>query len=90
MQDTYAVLPQAGEAQLRIFNGFNCNVTVEVSGVDNVTIEPLSFWNAQTLSVDGENAYNVDVHGDGCAVNFNGSINVTEKEVMCNKSLIRT
>jgi solute carrier family 15 oligopeptide transporter 1 len=92
LQDTYAVLPRAGEAQLRIFNGFNCKVAVDVSGVDSVTIEPLSFWQAQTLLVDGESTYDVSGHGDGCDdhVEFRGVISVTEKEVICSKSLIRT
>ncbi|XP_021917359.1 peptide transporter family 1 isoform X3 [Zootermopsis nevadensis] len=82
LQDTYAVLPQSGEAQLRIFNGFNCPVTVDVSEVDRVTIEPLSYWNAQTLSVDGNRVYNVEVHGDGCSdqFEFRGFVNVTENE----------
>jgi solute carrier family 15 oligopeptide transporter 1 len=93
LQDTYAVLPQAGQAQLRIFNGFNCKVAVDVSGVQSGTIEPLNFWQAQSLSVDGEREYKVTVRNDGACYNtfsFEETINVTEKEVICNKSSINT
>jgi hypothetical protein len=93
LQDTYAVLPQAGQAQLRIFNGFNCKVAVDVSGVHSGTIEPLNFWQAQSLSVDGQRAYTVDVRNDGACyetILFKETINVTEKEVIRNKSSINT
>jgi hypothetical protein len=91
LQDTYAVLPEAGQAQLRVFNGFNCRVKVDIPGVDESIIEPLSFWQAPTLSVNGENIYSISVTNDGTCeehLEFQGFVNVTEKQVIFCESLI--
>lgn len=79
LQDTYAVLPQSGEAQLRVFNGFNCQVSFNVSGIASGKIEPLNFWNAPTLSVHGENAFPISI-GSCSNGTFDGYVNVTEMQ----------
>lgn len=83
LEDTYAVLPEAGQAQLRIFNGLNCRVQIDISGVDASTIEPLSFWQAPTLSVNGANTYMINVNSDSTCEEypaFQGSVEVTEEQ----------
>lgn len=88
MQDTYAVLPEAGQAQLRIFNGLNCRVPIDISGVEGSTIEPLSFWQAPTLSVNDVNTYNISVNRDSTCEEypaFHGSVEVTEEQVTFNE-----
>jgi len=94
LQDTYAVLPQNGEAQLRIFNSFNCPVIVGVPGVttDN-KIEHLNFWSAPTLQADGEKIYPLNIRSDvSCSYNFtfDGNVTVTEMQVTKNKYMMRT
>lgn len=79
LQDTYAVLPQNGEAQLRIFNGLNCSATVNGS-----KMEPLDFWKAQNVSVLGEETFHIDIQNNG-ACNYildceECYVNVTEKQ----------
>lgn len=90
LQDTYAVLPQSGQAQLRVFNGLNCTSTVNVSGYAPGEIEPLDFWKAPTLQVDGEKIFPVNIDVGPCSYNFDTTVNVTEKEVTCNKYMLRT
>lgn len=88
LQDTYAVLPEAGQAQLRIFNGLNCRVPIDISGVDASSIEPLSFWQAPTLSVNGVNTYGISVNSDSTCEEypaFLGSVEVTEEQVTFNE-----
>lgn len=87
MQNTYAVLPQNGEAQLRIFNGFNCSVTV-----NGQEVEPLDFWKDQDVSVRGEGTFNINIQQYGTC-NYNISlyedVDVTENQVTCNKYMMR-
>lgn len=91
LQGTYAVLPQAGEAQLRVFNGFNCEVVVNSREVEN-TIGPLNFWYVPISSVDGSKTFNINVSdsGEPCGgnVSFTKNLLVTEKQVT--QLLIRT
>jgi hypothetical protein len=93
LQDTYAVLPQNGEAQLRVFNGFDCRVTVNVSGIGSDKIEPLNFWQAPTIPGSGETIHNITIFGDSsCSQNFilDESVKVTEMQVTCNEYSMRT
>jgi hypothetical protein len=88
LQDTYAVLPEAGQAQLRIFNGLNCKVPIDISGVDAREIEPLDFSQALQLSVNGVNSYMINVNSDLTCEEypaFQGSVEVTEKQVTLNE-----
>jgi hypothetical protein len=86
LQDTYAVLPQNGEAQLRVFNGFNSEVAVDLSGVESGKIDPLNFWQAPTLSVDGESTFELNITCVGCMkTRIEEKVNVTEMQVICNK-----
>jgi len=91
LQNTYAVLPQSGEAQLRVFNGFNCQVSVDFQDI-HYRIEPLGFWKAPTLQADGEEMYHVNINGSLCSKSFDvdENVNVTETKVTCNKYMMRT
>jgi len=91
LQNTYAVVPQTGEAQLRIFNGFNCGGIINVSDIatDN-KIEPLDFWKAPTLQVDGEESFPLYFHSDSCGYDIVKNVTVMEKQVICNKYMLRT
>ena len=94
LQDTYAVLPQNGEAQLRVFNGLNCSGNVSVSGIATDKIKPLDFWKAPTLQeIDGYKTLNVSIHSDSsCSFTFpvDEPVTVTEKQVTCNKYMMIT
>lgn len=92
MQDTYAVLPQNGEAQLRIFNGFNCPVIVDVPGIATHNIESLDFWKAPPLPADGEKIYPVNISNVPCSNNigFYENVAVKEMQVTFNKYVMRT
>jgi len=86
LQDTYAVLPQNGEAQLRVFNGLNCSGSVNVSGIATDRIKPLDFWKAPTLQkIDGYKTLNVGIQSDGpCSFTLpiDEPVNVTEKQAV--------
>jgi len=93
LQNTYAVVPQTGEAQLRVFNGLDCQGSVDVSGIATDDIKPLDFWKAPTLRVHGEKPFPLTIHNDSyCkySINIDGTVDVTEKKVTCNKYMMRT
>ncbi|KAJ4436486.1 hypothetical protein ANN_16517 [Periplaneta americana] len=81
--DTYAVLPQAGEAQLRIYNGFNCSVAIQsdIPGEDKFEIPPLDFWKSEMLAVSDEANYQISGLVDGCGNGLpQGRISVLEHQ----------
>jgi len=81
LQDTYPVLPKTGEAQLRVFNGFNCQGTVDIPGIATGTIKPLDFWKKLNLPVDGEKTFPLNIKDDGqCNYNLSIDVNVTVTE----------
>jgi hypothetical protein len=94
LQDTYAVLPQNGEAQLRVFNGLNCSVNVTASGIATDKIKPLDFWKAPTLqNINEYKTLDVNIYNDSpCNFDFtiDEHVNVTEKQVTCNKYMMIT
>lgn len=93
MQDTYPVLPKNGEAQLRVYNGFNCPASVVLYDFERDTIKPLDFWKAPTVSVDGKKILRIGIHGAGtCSydIHIGQDVNVTEKEVTHSKYMMRT
>ncbi|XP_069688350.1 peptide transporter family 1 isoform X2 [Periplaneta americana] len=83
LEDTYAVLPQAGEAQLRIYNGFNCSVAIQsdIPGEDKFEIPPLDFWKSEMLAVSDEANYQISGLVDGCGNGLpQGRISVLEHQ----------
>jgi hypothetical protein len=94
LQETYPVLPQNGEAQLRVYNGFNCSASVHLYDLKNDSlIKPLDFWKAPTVSADGKETLRIGIIGDSsCSFDFHvaDSLDVTEKEVTCNIYMMRT
>jgi hypothetical protein len=59
--------------------------------VDTSIIEPLSFWQVPTLSINGERSYAINVNSDSTCAGypvFQGNIEVTEQQVTFNESFI--
>lgn len=57
LEKTYAVLPKPNEAQLRIFNGMNCQYTVESNVPTNfrsIVVEPNSYFVDLNIPIDQE------------------------------------
>lgn len=47
LEKTYAVLPKAGEAQIRLFNGLNCDYVIDTNlpvSVQNIRVAPNSYF----------------------------------------------
>jgi hypothetical protein len=94
LQGTYAVLPQNGEAQLRIFNGFDCSGIVNVNGSATGEIEPLDFWKAPTLQkINKHETFHVSISNNSLC-NFDLTTDefviVTEKQVTYSKYMMIT
>lgn len=62
LEDTYAVLPDAGESQLRIFNGLSCsiNVTSSVNSVNGI-IPQLEMLEAKSIETYGTRNFTVNL-----------------------------
>ncbi|CAB3368266.1 Hypothetical predicted protein [Cloeon dipterum] len=71
IKPTEAVLPVAGEAQLRIFNTFNCPLAISgdlVGSSDKFDIAPLELWENLHISAQGNKMFKLRATpGAGCA-----------------------
>lgn len=64
-QGTYAVLPDAGESQLRIFNGLTCNINISSSEVSvNGIVPQLSMLEATNIKTYGTKNFTVNLNID--------------------------
>jgi len=72
LEATYPVLPQAGEAQLRIFNGFACNYTGSLPILNHVplTLGPYGHFEEKHVAIkmDEDNKYAFTFGREGNAV----------------------
>lgn len=59
LEGTYAVLPKAGESQLRIFNGMNCDYSVQtnIPNFAKFDLKAKEMFEERYLSVNGNQAY---------------------------------
>lgn len=59
LEGTYAVLPKAGESQLRIFNGMPCNYTVQtdVPNHANFVLNSMEMFEEKYIAVNGNKSY---------------------------------
>lgn len=51
LEQTYPVLPQAGEAQLRMFNGFPCNYTGNYDGETKIELGPYGYFEEKHIGL---------------------------------------
>lgn len=70
LEGTYAVLPQAGESQLRIFNGMDCEyrITTDIPNHANFVLNSMQLFEEKYIAVYGEKSftYTFDPAGPGC------------------------
>ncbi|XP_053661069.1 peptide transporter family 1-like [Anopheles marshallii] len=59
LESTYAIIPKEGEAQLRIFNGMNCDYRVQSNIPEHAdfTLKSMSMFEEKYLSVKGKATY---------------------------------
>uniref|UniRef100_A0A8D8BXW3 Oligopeptide transporter 1 n=2 Tax=Culex pipiens TaxID=7175 RepID=A0A8D8BXW3_CULPI len=59
LEDTYAVLPKAGESQLRIFNGMNCDYNVQTSLAGHATfvLKAKEMFEEKYVRVNGQQSF---------------------------------
>ncbi|KAL0902567.1 hypothetical protein ABMA27_000405 [Loxostege sticticalis] len=81
---TYGTPVAQGLAQLRVYNGYNCNFTLDLPSYNetNIAIEPLSAY--ERLDIKAEEfldlPYSLQGQGSECAnVNFNGTFLLREE-----------
>ncbi|XP_058054155.1 peptide transporter family 1-like isoform X2 [Anopheles bellator] len=86
LESTYAVLPKAGEGQLRIFNGLECDYLVrsDVPEHADFTLERMSMFEEKYLSVSGSARYTYTMTstsaGPDCEVPVQGTFEVNEEK----------
>ncbi|XP_055593305.1 peptide transporter family 1-like [Uranotaenia lowii] len=84
LEETYAVIPKAGESQLRIFNGLNCNYTVTTNIPDHTTIvlEGMKMFEEKYIGVQGKKSftYSFATSQAGCAVPPAGEFELAEEQ----------
>lgn len=58
MESTYAVTPNWGEAQLRLFNGRNCNyqLNTNLPGFAQINLYPFGYFQENHIQIDGESS----------------------------------
>lgn len=71
LQDSYAVLPQAGEAQLRIYNSYNCPLHIDATGSGKKlswTVGSMGLLEEKSIPVTGKEnlMYSAAFVGSGC------------------------
>ncbi|XP_055535385.1 peptide transporter family 1-like [Wyeomyia smithii] len=84
LEDTYAVLPKAGESQLRIFNGMNCEYAVQTNIPDhaNFILKSMEMFEEKYITVEGQKSftYSFTSNTPGCEVPPNGQFLLNERE----------
>lgn len=86
LEDTYAVLPKAGESQLRIFNGMNCDYTVETNLADHASfvLKAREMFEEKYVKVSGQQSFTYTFrstsNGDFCNVPITGQFAMEEEK----------
>ncbi|XP_058829773.1 peptide transporter family 1 [Topomyia yanbarensis] len=86
LEHTYAVMPQGGESQLRIFNGMNCvyNVQTNIPDHANFVLEAMGSFEEKYVGVQGEKSFTYSMSsnspGAGCNVPLSGQFQLNERE----------
>lgn len=69
LEKTYAVLPQYGSAQMRLFNGRNCDyvITTDIPDLDDIELKALAAYQNLYVPVrDGEQNYTLTFSSPNC------------------------
>ncbi|XP_049546778.1 peptide transporter family 1-like isoform X1 [Anopheles darlingi] len=88
LEDTYAVLPKAGEAQLRIFNGLNCDYRIQTDIPEHAdfTLQRMSMFEEKYISVQGVAQFTYTLTstspGADCAGTVRGEFRLAEEKQM--------
>lgn len=86
LEGTYAVLPKAGESQLRIFNGMNCVYNVETNLADHASfvLNAKALFEEKYVKVSGQKSFTYrftsDSDGEFCKVPINGEFVLEEEK----------
>ncbi|XP_075228642.1 peptide transporter family 1-like isoform X2 [Lycorma delicatula] len=89
LQSTYAVLPKPGEAQLRLYNGYNCSILLEAEdGIKNI-IGPTDILELKSLKVTGKRDIQatIKININNCShlpsdLMWTGSFSITENKAI--------
>lgn len=78
---TYAVVPQSGEAQLRVFNTMNCDYNLVLNGSNAVLVRSLEKWeNLEYTGISEEQLRYSMISTSPTCQNFNGNFELKSKE----------
>lgn len=87
LEATYAVVPKWGEAQLRLYNGRDCNYQIN-SNIPNhpvINLPAFAYFEEKFISIDGESSsFNYNLSSSNCATDVIQSANflLPEKTAM--------
>ncbi|KFB35383.1 AGAP010383-PA-like protein [Anopheles sinensis] len=86
LESTYAVIPEAGEGQLRIFNGMNCDYRVQTTIPEHTSflLKRMSMFEEKYLSVNGKVSYTFTLSssdpGPDCSLQLEGTFELEEEK----------
>uniref|UniRef100_A0A182IYZ6 Oligopeptide transporter 1 n=1 Tax=Anopheles atroparvus TaxID=41427 RepID=A0A182IYZ6_ANOAO len=86
LESTYAVLPKAGEGQLRIFNGMNCDYRVQTNIPEHAdfTLKRMSMFEEKYLSVNNKPGFSYTFTssdpGQDCGIQLKGTFELEEEK----------
>lgn len=87
LEETYPVLPDASEAQLRLFNGFPCNYTGNYDGITKINLGPYGYFEEKHIQVNANKSnvypYTLQLAGSNvanCPNAITGSYKLTSAE----------
>ncbi|XP_058128607.1 peptide transporter family 1-like [Anopheles ziemanni] len=86
LESTYAVIPEAGEGQLRIFNGMNCDYRVQTTIPEHTDfiLKRMSMFEEKYLSVNGKASYTFTLSssdpGPDCSLQLEGIFELEEEK----------
>lgn len=83
IESTDPVMPTAGNGQIRIFNGLNCEVNVKASDIskDDIKISALDMYSNINLALKGNVSYEYSVSSN-CSSEVSGSFKLYEKKAV--------
>ncbi|XP_055627524.1 peptide transporter family 1 [Toxorhynchites rutilus septentrionalis] len=86
LESTYAVLPKAGESQIRIFNGMNClyDVQTDIPNHGNFVLDGMKMFEEKYVWVGGKKSFKYTFtsksSGAGCSTPISGQFELEEFE----------
>ncbi|XP_058460062.1 peptide transporter family 1 isoform X1 [Malaya genurostris] len=86
LESTYAVIPKAGESQLRLFNGMNCtyNVETNIPGHAKFVLDAMGAFEEKYIAIQGQKSFTYSLQsnspGVGCDVSISNTFELEERE----------